>query len=84
MGGVDVIAFTAGIGEHSALIRRRSSERLEFMGVVLDAATNDALTLTSDAPVAAFNAAASRVHLLAVRADEELAMARAAASALQQ
>jgi acetate kinase len=84
MGGVDVIAFTAGIGEHSALIRRRSSERLEFMGVVLDIASNDRLKLTSDIPVAAFNAAASRVHLLAVRADEEFAMARAAAGALGQ
>jgi acetate kinase len=82
MGGVDVIAFTAGIGEHSALIRRRCSERLEFMGVALDAASNDALKLTNDNPVAIFSAAGSRVHLLAVRADEELAMARATAAAL--
>jgi acetate kinase len=80
MGGVDVIAFTAGVGEHSSLIRRRCSERLEFMGAALDIASNDALKLTSDAPIAAFNAADSRVHLLAVRADEELAMARAAAA----
>lgn len=84
MGGVDVIAFTAGVGEHSALIRRRSSERLEFMGAVLDVAKNDALKLTSDHPVAAFGAAGSRVHLLAVRADEELAMARATATVLGQ
>ncbi len=82
MGGVDAIAFTAGIGEHSALIRRRSSERLEFMGVTLDVAKNDALKLTSDAPVATFNATNSHVHLFAVRADEELAMARATATAL--
>lgn len=84
MGGVDVIVFTAGIGEHSALIRRRCSERLEFMGVVLDVASNDRLKLTSDIPVAAFNAVGSSVRLLAVRADEELAMARAAATALGQ
>jgi acetate kinase len=80
MGGVDVIAFTAGVGEHSALIRRRCSERLEFMGAALDVASNDSLKLTIDHPVAAFNAAASRVHLLAVRADEELAMALAVSS----
>ncbi|MFC4309794.1 acetate/propionate family kinase [Steroidobacter flavus] len=82
LGGVDAIAFTAGIGEHSSLIRRRCSERLEFMGALLDVASNDSLKLTSDQPVAAFNAADSRVHLLAVRADEELAMARATAAAL--
>lgn len=84
MGGVDVIAFTAGIGEHSVLIRRRSSERLEFMGAVLDVASNERVKLTSEHPIAAFEAGNSRVHLLAVRADEELAMARAAATALRQ
>lgn len=82
MGGVDVIAFTAGVGEHSALIRRRCSERLEFMGVVPDAASNDALKLSSDRPIATFNTAGSRVHLYAVRADEELSMALATAAAL--
>ncbi|HEY5759530.1 MAG TPA: acetate/propionate family kinase, partial [Steroidobacter sp.] len=45
MGGVDVIVFTAGVGEHSALIRRRCSERLGFMGAVLDVASNDSLKL---------------------------------------
>lgn len=84
MGGVDVIAFTAGIGEHSAPIRRRSSERLEFMGAVLDVASNERVKLTSEHPIAAFEAGSSRVHLLAVRADEELAMARATAAALGQ
>lgn len=84
MGGVDVIAFTAGVGEHNAMIRRRCSERLEFMGAVLDVWSNDALKLTSEDPVIAFNVTGSRVHLLAVRADEELSMARAAAAALGQ
>lgn len=82
MGGVDVIAFTAGIGEHSALIRHRCSERLEFIGASLDAARNDGVKLTSDHPVATLSASASKVQLLAVRADEELAIARAAAAAL--
>ena len=82
MGGADAIAFTAGVGEHNALIRRRCSERLEFMGAVLDVASNERVKLSSDQPVAAFNAADSRVRLLAVRADEEIAMARATAAAL--
>jgi acetate kinase len=82
MGGADVIAFTAGVGEHSALIRRRCSERLEFMGAVLEVASNNALKLTNEHPVLAFNAPDSHVHLLAVRADEELSMARATVAAL--
>lgn len=84
MGGVDVIAFTAGVGEHSALVRRLSLERLDFMGAVLDVTRNESAKLSADAPIATLNAATSRVHLLAVRADEELAMARATAAALGQ
>lgn len=84
LGGVDAIAFTAGVGEHNAMIRRRCSERLEFMGAVFDGASNDRVKLAGEQPVAAFNAAGSRVHLLAVRADEELSMARAIAAALAE
>jgi acetate kinase len=84
MGGVDAIAFTAGVGEHSAMIRRRCSEHLGFMGAVLDVAANDTMKLSSDHPVAAFSTPDSRVHLLAVRADEELSMALATAAALGQ
>jgi acetate kinase len=80
MGGVDAIAFTGGIGEHSALIRRRCLEKLEFMGAVLDAARNGSAKLTSGHPIVALSSAHSGVHLLAVRADEELAIARAAAT----
>jgi acetate kinase len=82
MGGVDAIAFTGGVGEHSALIRRCCMERLEFLGAVLDAERNEHVKLSADAPVASVNSPASRVHLLAVRADEELAMARAIAAVL--
>src|SRR5690606_14733796 len=37
MGGLDVLAFTGGIGENSADMRRRICERLEFLGLYLDA-----------------------------------------------
>ena len=42
LGGVDAICFTAGIGEHSAPMRRRICERLGFLGVEIDEALNDA------------------------------------------
>lgn len=82
MGGVDVIAFTGGVGEHSAQIRRLCLDRLQFIGAVFDSSRNESAKVATDAPVATLNAASSRVHLLAVRADEELAMARAVATAL--
>ncbi len=42
MGGVDAMAFTGGVGEHSALVRHRCLQRLEFLGAVLDEERNRA------------------------------------------
>ena len=39
-GGLDALAFTAGIGEGSALVRERLSVRLGFLGVDLDIEKN--------------------------------------------
>ena len=38
--GVDAIAFTGGIGEHSARMRERICRRLAFLGVHLDSSRN--------------------------------------------
>lgn len=43
LGGADAIAFTAGIGEHSAFMRKRICDRLAFLGVDLDEAANNAV-----------------------------------------
>lgn len=40
LGGVDHIAFTAGIGENSCLIRKKSCEGLEFLGLQFDDGRN--------------------------------------------
>ncbi|MFM7137164.1 MAG: acetate/propionate family kinase [Planctomycetota bacterium] len=42
LGGLDTIVFTAGIGEHSAEIRRRIAAKLAWLGLELDAAANAA------------------------------------------
>jgi acetate kinase len=55
LGGLDTLVFTGGIGEHAAPIRWRICAGLEFMGVALDAAHNDAraaLISRDGAPVA--------------------------------
>jgi acetate kinase len=33
LGGLDVLVFTGGVGEHSAEIRERACARLAFLGV---------------------------------------------------
>jgi acetate kinase len=83
MGGVDVIAFTGGIGEHSALMRHRILQRLEFLGALLDEDSNRVAALDAAQPIAELSTDASRVKIFAVRANEEQAMAHAAAKMLQ-
>lgn len=82
MGGVDAIAFTGGVGENSATIRQACLERLEFLGAALDDRKN--CDARPDARVCEISSAGSRVRLLVVRADEELAMALDAARLLSQ
>ncbi len=71
LGGLDVISFTGGIGEHSSIVRGQVLEGLGFLGVELDPACNDSVhregTLHRDG---------SRVHLRVLTTDEELIVAR--------
>jgi len=80
MGGVDAIVFTGGVGEHSAIVRHRASQRLDYLGAVLDEDRNRDLVLSKDNPLADLSADNSRVRLLAVRADEEKQMVVEAAA----
>lgn len=38
LGGLDILAFTGGVGEHSAQVRERTGERLAFLGVGISSA----------------------------------------------
>lgn len=71
MGGLDAITFTAGIGENSPTVRAGALEGLEFLGVELDPARNEAgeQVVSTDA---------SRVSVLVVPTNEELEIARQA------
>jgi len=40
-GGVDVLVFTGGVGEHSPLVQRRAVERLGYLGLAIDIHRND-------------------------------------------
>jgi acetate kinase len=82
MGGVDVVAFTGGVGENSSLIRSRCLERLDFLGITLDEARNRAAKLSAEQPIELISQGSARVRVLAIRADEELALAREAVRAI--
>lgn len=72
MGGVDAVVFTAGIAENTADIRLGSCEGLGYMGIQIDPYKNaairarEALVSTDD----------SRVKVLVVPTNEELAIAK--------
>jgi acetate kinase len=77
MGGLDVLVFTAGIGENSPEVRRRVCAGLEStdgygFGIVLDPQKN---AHASDRP-RAVEAESSRVKVLVVPTNEELEIAR--------
>ncbi len=83
MGGVDVIAFTGGIGEHSALMRHRILQRLDFLGARLDEDRNRDARVDARTTVVDISETASRTRLLVVTANEELEMALQAATMLE-
>ncbi len=41
LGGVDVVVFTAGIGENSSIVRQNICKHLEWMGIKLDKESNE-------------------------------------------
>ena len=71
MGGVDVITFTAGVGENDAALRREVCERLEGLGVRLNQDANS--KRTKDPRVISADDSVCRV--MVVPTNEELAIA---------
>jgi acetate kinase len=71
LGGVDVIAFTGGIGENSQRIRTGVCRDLGWFGIELDAARN-----AEGAPERRVSTDESRVEVWTVPTNEELVVAR--------
>ena len=78
LGGCDALVFTGGIGENSKLIRRRVCERMEWAGMILDADRNAAAKGES-----LVSPEASEVQIWTIPTNEELVVARQAASVVQ-
>jgi len=77
LGGLDVLVFTGGVGEHASAIRARAAGSLTFLGVAVDASAN--ASASGDADVSEADAT---VRTLVVSAREDLEMARQAERAL--
>lgn len=69
-GGLDVLVFTGGMGEHSPVLRAAAAEGLAHLGVVVDDAAN---RVTSDADVSAEDAG---VRTVVVTAAEDVEVSR--------
>ena len=76
MGGLDVLAFSGGIGEHDTVLRAQVCERLAWMGIALDPVLNQQAV---GAEVLAIQSENSRVQVWVVPTDEGLVAAREAA-----
>jgi acetate kinase len=70
MGGLDAIVFTAGVGENDERARGRIVEGLQFLGAEMDPAKN------LHGAFGDISTENSRVRVLVISTDEELAIAR--------
>ncbi|MBB6735477.1 acetate kinase [Cohnella zeiphila] len=72
MNGIDVLLFTAGVGENSVPLRKRVCEGLTFLGLELDDARNE----VRSGETRRVSADGSQVDVLVVPTNEELLIAR--------
>jgi acetate kinase len=78
MGGVDVLVFTGGIGEHSAEVRELSCSNLNFIGIKVDPSKNH----STNPPEREISS--GKVHVFIIPTNEELIIAEDTAQLVQQ
>ncbi len=77
MGGLDVIAFAGGVGEHAPVIRELAVRELGFLGIALDPERN-----ATDGDDREIGSPAAAVRAFVVAAREDLQIAREVRAAL--
>jgi acetate kinase len=70
LGGIDVLAFTGGVGENAPAVRELAVGGLGFLGIGLDSTSNRAVTGDADVTV---EGASVRVLVVTAREDIEIA-----------
>lgn len=73
MGGLDCLAFTGGIGEHTECVRKAVCENMEFLGLAIDEKLNDNAPRDAEFEISAKN---SKVRVFIIPTNEELYIAR--------
>ena len=73
LGGLDLLVFTAGVGENRAPMRSEVCQGLEFLGIKIDESLNAA---TYGGKSQVISTADSRVKVVVVATDEEYMIAR--------
>jgi len=71
LGTVDALVFTAGVGENSFEIRKRTLSGLSEIGIVMDSAKNNA----NEKVTRAIHAGNSKISILVIPTNEELEIA---------
>ncbi len=71
MGGIDVLVFTAGVGENQSSMREAACEGMEFMGIKLDKDVNNQI----HGKEAVISTPDSKVKVVVIPTDEELMIA---------
>jgi acetate kinase len=71
LGGLDVLVFTGGVGEHAPTVRARACERLGFLGVAVDPEQNG-----RDGEDREIGGSHARVRTLVITAREDVQMAQ--------
>ena len=80
LGHTDVLTFTAGIGENDALVRRDAVAGMSELGIIID----DDRNLSDEGGARRISTDDSRVAVLVVPTNEELAIARDCVTALAE
>jgi len=69
--GLDILVFTAGVGENSPEVRAATCKGLDFLGITIDRNLNKEPLLDAD-----ISSPDSRVKVLVIRAEEDWAIAK--------
>jgi len=71
LGGLDVLVFTAGIGENSSLVREKTCKGWDFLNLHLDLAKNDSRPVDMDIATPE-----SSIRILVIHTEEDWAIAQ--------
>jgi acetate kinase len=80
LNGLDAVIFTAGVGENDVLVRERTCQHLDFLGILLDPEKNR----QPSKELREINTPGARVKVLVIPTNEELEIATECYTLLQE